>query len=184
MGGAISLLIARKAPELVKGVVALDPVTINSPFLTWSRLAFRLWPNKPRMIQGALRRPHHFESHDAAFEFYRGKRAFSGIADKELMDYVIAAHAPKEQGVTLRFSGEWEACVYRSPPNLWSTLSKLAMPIHILGGNSSYVVTPSVAARLRGYDNLCVEMMDAGHLLPIEKPIETAAFVSRVIKMP
>jgi hypothetical protein len=26
-------------------------------------------------------------------------------------------------------------------------------------------------------------MMDAGHLLPIEKPIETAAFVSRVIKM-
>jgi hypothetical protein len=113
------------------------------------------------MIQGALRRPHHFESHDAAFEFYRGKRAFAGIADKELMDYVIAAHAPTEQGVTLRFSGEWEACVYRSPPNLWSTLSKLAMPIHILGGNSSYVVTPSVAARLRGYDNLCVEMMDA-----------------------
>ena len=182
MGGAISLLIARKAPELVKGVVALDPVTINSPFLTWSRLAFRLWPNKPRMIQGALGRPHHFESHDAAFEFYRGKRAFSGIADKELKDYVIAAHAPTEQGVTLRFSGEWEACVYRSPPSLWSTLSKLTMPIHILGGNSSYVVTPTVAARLRGYDNLCVEMMDAGHLLPMEKPIETAAFVSRVIK--
>ena len=55
------------------------------------------------MVRGALRRPHHFESHQAAFEFYRGKRAFAAIADKELMDYVFAAHAPSDQGVTLRF---------------------------------------------------------------------------------
>ena len=183
MGGAISLLIAHKAPELVKGIVALDPVTINSPFLAWSRLAFRLWPNKPRMIQGALGRPHHFESHQTAFEFYRGKRAFAGIADKELMDYVTAAHASSDQGVTLRFSGEWEACVYRSPPSLWSKLRKLTVPVHILGGKSSYVITPAVAERLRGYSNLQIEMMDAGHLLPMEKPLETAAFVTRVIGM-
>ena len=183
MGGAISLLIAHKAPELVKGVVALDPVTINSPFLAWSWLAFRLWPDKPKMVRGALRRPHHFESHQAAFEFYRGKRAFAAIADKELMDYVFAAHAPSDQGVTLRFSGEWEACVYRSPPSLWSKLSKLKLPIHILGGMSSYVITPAVAARLQGYPNLKVEMMDAGHLLPMEKPLETATFVTRVIEM-
>ena len=61
------------------------------------------------MIQGALGRPHHFENHQAAFDFYRGKRAFAGIAHKELMDYVTAAHAPSDQGVTLRFSGAWEA---------------------------------------------------------------------------
>ena len=183
MGGAISLLIAHKAPELVKGVVALDPVTINSPFLAWSRLAFRLWPNKPKMIRGALGRPHHFESHQAAFEFYRGKRAFAAIADKELMDYVLAAHAPSDQGVMLRFSGEWEACVYRSPPSLWSKLRKLKLPVHILGGKSSYVITPAVAERLQGYPNLKMEMMDAGHLLPMEKPLETAAFVTRVIEM-
>lgn len=183
MGGAISLLIAHKAPELVRGVVALDPVTINSPFLAWSRLAFRLWPNKPKIIQGALRRPHHFESHQAAFEFYRGKRAFSGVADKELMDYVMAAHAPSDQGVTLRFSGEWEACVYRSPPSLWSKLGRLTVPVHILGGQSSYVLTSSVVERLSSYSNLEVEMMDAGHLLPMEKPDATAASVTRVIEM-
>ena len=183
MGGAISLLIAHKAPELVKGVIALDPVTINSPFLAWSRLAFCLWPNKPRMIQGALGRPHHFESHQAAFDFYRGKRAFAGIADKELMDYVTAAHAPSDKGVTLRFSGEWEACVYRSPPSLWSKLGKLTVPVHIMGGQSSYVITSAVADRLRGYSNLHLEMIDAGHLLPMEKPIETAAFVTRIIEM-
>lgn len=183
MGGAISLLIAHKAPELVKGVIALDPVTIDSPFLAWSRVAFWLWPNKPKMIQGALGRPHQFESHRTAFEFYRGKRAFAGIADKELMDYVTAAHASSDQGVALRFSGEWEACVYRSPPNLWSKLRKLTVPVHILGGEASYVVTPAVAERLRGYSNVQMEMIDAGHLLPMEKPAETAAFVTRVIEM-
>lgn len=183
MGGAISMLIARRAGELVKGVIALDPVTISAPFLAWSRLAFRLWPNRPRMIQAALNRPHHFDSHDAAFCFYRDKRAFAGIDDKELMDYVMAAHTPSGKGVTLRFSGEWEACVYRSPPSLWSKLGRLTVPVHILGGRSSYVLTSSVVQRLRGYSNLEVTMMDAGHLLPMEKPAETAAYVARVIQM-
>ena len=100
------------------------------------------------MIRGALGRPHQFDSHHAAFEFYRTKRAFSGIADKELMDYVLAAHAPSEHGVDLRYSGAWEACVYRSPPNLWKCFDRIHKPIHILGGEHSYVIVPNVAERL------------------------------------
>ena len=178
MGGAISLLIAKKAPHLVKGVVGLDPVTINSRFLAFSRLAFRLWPDKPKMIRGALGRPHHFESHRCAFEFYRSKRAFSNIADKELMDYVLAAHEESDEGVHLRYSGAWEACVYRSPPNLWECFERINKPIHILGGEHSYVIVPTVAQRLRQLKSVHFQSIDAGHLMPIEKPLETAAFVT------
>lgn len=181
MGGAISVLIASKAPELVKGIVALDPVTINAPFLTFSKLAFRLWPNKPKMIKGALGRPHHFESHDAAFSFYRTKRAFAAIADKELMDFVLAAHAASNEGVSLRYSGAWEACVYRSPPNLWRKIEKLKVPLHVVGGTSSYVITPSVADRLRAIPRVDFHALEAGHLLPLEKPSETAALVRQFI---
>ena len=181
MGGAISLLIASKAPHLVKGVVGLDPVTINSRFLAFSRLAFRLWPDKPKMIRGALGRPHQFDSHHEAFEFYRTKRAFSGIADKELMDYVLAAHAPSEKGVVLRYSGAWEACVYRSPPNLWKCFDRIHKPIHILGGEHSYVIVPNVAERLKQLGNVKFESIDAGHLMPMEKPQETASFVTECI---
>ncbi len=180
-GGAISLLIAKKAPHLVKGIVGLDPVTINSRFLAFSRLAFRLWPDKPKMIRGALGRPHHFESHQSAFDFYRKKRAFSGIADKELMDYVLAAHAESAQGVDLRYSGAWEACVYRSPPNLWKCFEQINAPMHILGGEHSYVIVPSVAERLRKLKRVHFQTIDAGHLMPIEKPQETAAFVTDCI---
>ncbi len=181
MGGAISVLIASKAPELVKGIVALDPVTINAPFLNISKLAFRLWPNKPKMIKGALGRPHHFESHDAAFSFYRTKRAFAAIADKELMDFVLAAHAASGEGVSLRYSGAWEACVYRSPPNLWRKIEKLKVPLHVVGGTSSYVITPSVADRLKAIARVDFHALEAGHLLPLEKPAETAALVRQFI---
>ena len=181
MGGAISLLIARKAPHLVKGVVGLDPVTISSRFLAFSRLAFRLWPDKPKMIRGALGRPHQFASHQAAFEFYRAKRAFSGIANRELMDYVLAAHAPSDTGVDLRYSGAWEACVYRSPPNLWKCFDRIQKPIHILGGQHSYVIVPNVVERLERLTNVQFEAIDAGHLMPMEKPQETAAFVTECI---
>ena len=181
MGGAISLLIARKAPHLVKGVVGLDPVTISSRFLAFSRMAFRLWPDKPKMIRGALGRPHQFDSHRTAFEFYRTKRAFSDVADKELMDYVWAAHAPSDNGVDLRYSGAWEACVYRSPPNLWRCLDRIKKPIHILGGEHSYVIVPNVAERLKQLKNVQFNSIDAGHLMPMEKPQETAAFVRECI---
>ena len=181
MGGAISILIAHRAPHLVKGIIALDPVVIRPLFRLWSRIAFFLWPEKPKMVRGALGRPHDFDSYDAAFAFYRSKRAFSAIADKELMDYVLAAHAPSDAGVSLRFSGEWEACVYRSPPNAWGKLKQLQCPIHILGGASSYVITPAVAERLSRIPTVDYHTLDAGHLLPMERPKETAAFVTECI---
>jgi len=177
MGGAISLLVANKAPHLVRGIVGLDPVTINSQFLAFSRLAFRLWPDKPKMIRGALGRPHQFGSYEAAFSFYRTKRAFASVGDRELNDYVHAAHEESDEGVSLRYSGAWEACVYRSPPNLWKTFETISKPMHILGGEHSYVIVPKVAERLRKLERVHFETIEAGHLLPMEKPVETAAFV-------
>ncbi len=93
------------------------------------------------------------------------------------MDYVLAAHVATTEGVELRFSGAWEACVYRSPPNLWRTLKTTKVPVHVLGGERSYVITPKVANRLRSIKQIDFHTLDAGHLLPMEKPQETAGFV-------
>ena len=97
------------------------------------------------------------------------------------MDYVLAAHAPSESGVDLRYSGAWEACVYRSPPNLWKCFDHIDKPVHILGGEHSYVIVPNVAERLKQLRNVKFESIDAGHLMPIEKPRETASFVTESI---
>ena len=179
MGGAISLMLAARAPELVKGVILLDPVVFSSRFWLFAKVAFWLWPDRSKMVQSALRRPHHFDSFDAAFNFYRSKRAFSNIQDQGLWDYVNAAHQAQEDGsVTLRYSGKWEACVYRSPPSLWSTIGKLRKPLSVLAGRQSYVVLPSIADKLSSYPSLHFDWMDAGHLLPLEEPTKTAQWVT------
>lgn len=179
MGGAISLMLAARAPELVKGVILLDPVVFSSRFWLFAKVTFWLWPDRSKMVQSALRRPHEFESLDAAFNFYRSKRAFSGIQDQGLWDYVNAAHEPQDDGlVKLRYSGEWEACVYRSPPNLWSTIGKIRQPISVLAGRQSYVVLPSIAEKLSSYPSVHFDWMDAGHLLPLEAPTATAQWVT------
>ena len=131
------------------------------------------------MVQSALRRPHEFKSLEAAFNFYRSKRAFSSIQDQGLWDYVNAAHEVQDDGsVKLRYSGEWEACVYRSPPNLWSTIGKIRQPISVLAGRQSYVVVPSIAEKLSSYPSVHFDWMDAGHLLPLEAPTATAQWVT------
>ena len=179
MGGAISLMLAARAPELVKGVILLDPVVFSSRFWLFAKVAFWLWPDRSKMVQSALRRPHHFDSFDAAFNFYRSKRAFSNIQDQGLWDYVNAAHQAQEDGsVTLRYSGKWEACVYRSPPSLWSTIGKLRKPLSVLAGRRSYVVSPSIADKLSSYPMLHFDWIDAGHLLPLEEPTKTAQWVT------
>lgn len=69
MGGGISLMLAARAPDLIKGVILLDPVVFSSRFWLFAKVAFWLWPDRSKMVQSALRRPHEFESLDAAFNF-------------------------------------------------------------------------------------------------------------------
>ena len=58
---------------------------------------------------------------------------------------------------------------------------RIDKPIHILGGEHSYVIVPNVAERLKQLRNVQFESIDAGHLMPMEKPQETASFVTQCI---
>ena len=132
-GAATAILAAARHPTRFKGIVALDPVLISSKIWFWSRLFARLQPNGMPIVKRALARPHQFSSHHAAFEFYRTKRVFRGVSDDVLMDYVMAGHRTLEDGqVGLRYSGEWEACVYRSVPRMTGALKRLSCPMLVL----------------------------------------------------
>ena len=102
------------------------------------------------MVRQALGRPRHFDSHDAAFAFYRSKRPFQRISDDVLWDYVRAGHAPAASGgVDLRWTGAWEACVYRSAPSMFRRLGGLRIPMLGIVGRDSAVFRPESIARWR-----------------------------------
>jgi len=183
MGAASAALAAAKRPELFLGIVALDPVLIPSKIWFWSLIYNRLKPNGIPMIAKALSRPHRFEDHQTAFDFYRSKRVFSNVDDEVLMDYVLAGHElAAGGGVSLRHPGAWEACIYRSVPRMTRALRGLTCPMAILAGADSNVLSSS---RLEWAQNLnhriTTKIIPGGHLLPLEHPAECAREILDVI---
>ena len=172
MGAATAILAACRYPKRFKGIVALDPVLISSKIWFWSRLFARLQPNGMPIVKRALARPHQFSSHHAAFEFYRTKRVFRGVSDDVLMDYVMAGHRTLEDGqVGLRYSGEWEACVYRSVPRMTGALKRLSCPMLVIAGDQSDVLPARTLDWVGGLNpNIQTMTLNGGHLLPLESP--------------
>ena len=179
LGGAVSIMAASRHPEFIRGLVLIDPVM----FRTRRTLAAKLLPKSQRrrnpMVRGALGRPHQFDSYRAAFDFYRGKRAFARMDDSALWDYVHASKVPGEEGaLRLAYPGVWEAGVYASPPWMWPHIVRLKMPTLGLVARESDVITPGVFRRWQRLQaDADLQLCPGGHLLPLERPQETATRV-------
>ena len=141
-------------------------------------------PDAVPIVKRALARPHVFESSDAAFDFYRGKRVFAGVSDTVLMDYVAAGHITQPDGsVTLRHSGAWEACIYRSVPRMTGALKAAACPMLIVAGETSDVLNAERLSWAKAI-NPAVEIQSlvGGHLLPLEAPEASAKAATGFIR--
>jgi len=183
MGAASAILAAARRPELFSGIVALDPVLVRTRVWLMSRIMRLLKPDAMPIVRRALARPHEFSSEQAAFDFYRGKRVFSGVRDDVLMDYVIAGHtAESEGGVRLRHSGAWEACIYRSVPRMTPALRSLRCPMLVVAGERSDVLQrETLNWVLKQNRVISAQSLPGGHLLPLESPETCAGVASKFI---
>jgi pimeloyl-ACP methyl ester carboxylesterase len=173
MGGTIAALAADRDPAPFAGLLLLDPVILPRRVELAMRLAGerRRFEKNP-MVKRALRRPERFDSLDAAFSFYRPKRAFSNLSDEALWDYVRASKVHLEDGgVQLRFSAAWEAAIYASAPRVRPALKRSALPTLGLRGRDSDTLLPDVFARWRSWQPAAtLTECPGGHLFPLEHP--------------
>ncbi|MEO0437697.1 MAG: alpha/beta hydrolase [Pseudomonadota bacterium] len=176
MGAVAALQLAATRPGKVTTLTLLDPV-FNSD---WNLLKFRLTPRSKLLenplVRGALRRPEYFPDQQGAFRFYRTKRAFANFDDSALWDYVDASNEPCSDGrVRLRFSGAWEAAIYRSSPRVVPWLKKLRVPTLGLRGTDSYILTEEFCRNWQRWQpEARIENIEGGHLFPMECPEATA----------
>ena len=176
MGAVVSVLAAHQRPDLVKGLLALDPVLFPRRLWLAAQFMTRVLRQELPICKVALNRPHCFDNHTAAFDFYRAKRPFRRLSDEALWDYVKAGHRQaSDGGVQLVWSGAWEACVYRSAPSIFGVLAQINQPmLGIAGIHSDVLGTEILAKWQRCVPQVEQHVLPGGHLIPLEMPDECA----------
>lgn len=183
LGAVVTMVAAIRRPDLFSRLVLVDPVFLAPQILEMAAAhpeeAFEI-----PLVQIARKRRNHWPSRDAAFAHFRKKEVFKRFADEALRDYVEHGLAENHQGVHLRFSREWEARFYGMPPlDVWELVPQI--PHHTLAVRAAESNTLSSQAwqlwqELQPAAHF-VEMAGAGHLVPLEQPVELATAVARFL---
>jgi len=187
LGGYLSLLTACRRPELATGLVLID-----SPVLAgWrahsvqvakaARLIGRISPGRV-----SKSRRTHWASAEEAHAHYASKALFARWDPRVLADYIAAGIEPDPDngGVRLAFRREVETRFYNTLPHHFGALLQRyppQCPVAFLGGTRSAEVRQVGLAETRAVTRGRVEWLDGTHLFPMEKPLETAAAVLRLL---
>lgn len=173
MGAVVTLLAANRRPDLFSSLVLIEPAFLPRRHLWSLRLLRRLAGHRIPLVSRTLRRRDHWESEAEVFDWFRAKPVFSGIDDAVLQDYVL--HGTYDAGNGQRrlvFDKHWEAHCYTVLADYVTALRRCSVPVLGIRGADTDTLAPQV---WRHWQRLApghrfLEVPDAGHLLPMEKP--------------
>lgn len=182
IGGVLTMWAAIQRPDLFRAVVLIDPVILPPAWLWALQLMRRLglWQRQP-LVQGALRRRRTWPSRRACYEHYKRKPLFTTWPDASLRAYVEAGTRERPDGhVELTYPPEWEAHIFATTPtDVWRTVPQLQTPVLVIRGEHTNTFRPQSQARMERLvpQARFVVIPGAGHMVPLERPLETGAAI-------
>ena len=178
LGGLLSLLVASRRPDLVRGLVLLD-----SPVITgWRAHSVRVF-KASRLIQRvspgriSQSRRQEWPSRNAVTEHYSAKSLFARWAPGVLADYVGCGTERRGSKTVLSFDREVETRIYNTlPHHLGSLLRRhpLRCPLGFVAGTRSTESRLGGLGPMRKMAGERFLWLEGSHLYPMEKPVETA----------
>ncbi|GLU31501.1 alpha/beta hydrolase [Trinickia caryophylli] len=188
LGGYLSLMAALKRPQSVRGVVMLDSPVVAG----WRANVLRVsqWTGLDERLSPAAatrKRRTQWASRDEAWRHFRTKPAFARWDERVLSDYVdfgIPQVAP-DGTRTLAFDRQTEYLIYRTlPRTLGARLAHGApVPVGFVAGTRSKEIRQVGLEATRRAALGRLEWLEGSHLFPMEKPIETARAVQRMLRL-
>ena len=175
MGGSTLLLTHKLRPQAFLSMALMEPVLLPSVWQFGLRQIGKFFPSKVPPIQRALNRVDRWPSKQNVYDHFRPKAVFKGFSDPGLWDLVEHSTTDHiDEGVTLRFTKEWEARCYALVHNVWPRLGALDVPLLGFRGGKSNTLAQREWLR---WQRACPrgryhELEGAGHLLPLECPTE------------
>lgn len=186
LGGYLSLMAAHKRPQWVKGVVMLDSPVIAGwrsgllRVMQWTGLDERLSP-----AAATRNRRTRWASRDEAWRHFRAKPAFARWDERMLSDYIeFGIPSTHPDGTrALAFDRRTEYLIYRTLPHtLGARLAHGApVPVGFVAGTQLTEVRQVGLAMTRRIAGEHFEWMEGSHLFPMERPIDTARAVRRLL---
>ena len=177
MGAITSLMVAAARPELVRGLVLVEPVLVPRFYRQIAqamRLLGREPPGNTNLAALAAKRRAIFPSFEMALSAYRGRGAFKSWPDATLADYLQGGLLPTGNGTEMRLACEpaWESSVFQhAPPGIARLARRVRCPLTLLYGGNGTTAGNQVRliARLHG-DARTIEVPGTTHFLPMERP--------------
>ena len=189
LGGMLSLMLAAQYPALADAVVMVDAPAVGGLQAKVLQLSKTLSLNK-KFSPGAIssKRRNAWQSLEEVNAHFASKKIFAKWDPQVLNDYV--AHGTHEehteQGVqrVLSFDRNIETQIYNSVPhNLERLLKKypLACPVSLVAARHSREMRLAGTDFTRKITKGRMMMIDGTHLVPMEKPMVTAAAIEASI---
>ncbi len=184
LGGLLSLMVAQKHPELVRGLVVIDsPLVCGWRALIWRTIKLFKLEMKVSPARFAQKRKFEWADLATARQHFAIKELFAIWPPEVLDDYMQAGIESVENGVRLRFDRDVEAAIYNTMPHTMGRLLRRPPPVPMgfVGGTDSWECRQ---AGDKGTKQLMGENMRyvrGSHLIPLEAPELTAAAVLQML---
>ncbi|MCK5921340.1 MAG: alpha/beta hydrolase [Methylococcales bacterium] len=176
LGGVVTMYAAVQRPDLFRAIVLIEPVIFH-PNMTDMLKANPDAAKYIPLVQSALKRRDTWDTIEAVFERFRGKKVFARLSDEALWDYVRAGVRETDTGqVTLAHPKAWEAHIYSTAPSdVWEQIPEVEVPMLAIRAVQSDTLMPPTWAHWQRVQptTTFVEIPDADHLVPLSHPQET-----------
>ncbi len=189
LGGILSMMVAAKHPELVRGVVLLDSPMLGGWKAKLLKTVKRV-PGGEVFSPAAISRKRRttWASADEALAHFQHKRAFAKWDPRVLQDYVTyGTHdeaTPQGTRRVLSFDRDIESAIYNGLPDHLETYFKrhpLQCKAALIGGLQSKELRQVGLDFSRRVTQGRVMKIDGTHLFPMEHPLVAAAAVETAL---
>ena len=181
-GGSAALVAAARRPDLVRAVVAVEPVLFDVPAAGSELDSFA---GSRGMAERTRRRRARFQSLEDARQTLLGRFPYSGFATAALDAFMAGGLAVRGDGVELRCSPEIEAWIYdgASALDLWREAPEISVPVLLLRAEHSAIPEP-LALRLANCARRfkIQQVVAATHFAPLEQPEQVGRAIGQFVR--
>ncbi|WP_239024121.1 alpha/beta fold hydrolase [Paraglaciecola marina] len=181
MGAVVSFMVACERPDLVKGLIMLDP-PIASGMASLLFKAMKLFGQTDRFTPAgkSKNRCKSWPLGTDLVAYFQAKALFKNFEKECVQDYVASAITEKEGHLQLNYDVNIETEIYRNvPDNIHKYYKRLKVPTLLISGEKSELnSTFFLSSFLKNTGAEQQVLRKGGHMFPLEQPLKVANIIN------